>query len=176
MTDDDISTFIENSAALVAAWHREQFIIWMDEAVGDSPIERVFWGALNVMAKGEYCDINIGAPPDTHDRGIWVLPQARIGRYKADFLIACCPAKGVPMARVIVELDGHAFHDRDQKQRSYEKRRDRELQGLGYKVLHFTGSDVVADPYRCAHEVLQQVGADMAGQAYDPADPMGFGA
>ena len=75
---------------------------------------------------------------------------------------------------VIVELDGHAFHDKDKKQRSYEKARDRFFVKEGYQVLHYTGSDVVADPYRVAFEVLEVLDVLEAGEAYAPTNPVGF--
>jgi len=53
-----------------------------------------------------------------------------------------------------VECDGHEFHDKDKKQRSYEKARDRYLQKEGYAVLHFTGSDIVSSPVFAATEVV----------------------
>ena len=75
---------------------------------------------------------------------------------------------------LVVELDGHAFHDKDKRQRSYEKARDRYLVQQGLRVLHFTGSDVVADPHKVAYEVLEMLGVYSGSfRKYNPADPLG---
>ena len=45
------------------------------------------------------------------------------------------------------------------------------LTGRQKEVLHFTGSEVAADPFRVAHEVLSLFDC-FSGQPYDPADPL----
>lgn len=58
---------------------------------------------------------------------------------------------------LIVELDGHEFHDKNKNQRAYEKSRDRYLVRQGYKIFHYTGSELVADPKKVASEVMREV-------------------
>ena len=103
-------------------------------------------------------------------------PQAQIGKFKVDFLLeANWPPewhRNVVFSPVIVELDGHDFHDKDKHQRAYEKGRDRFLVRAGYRVLHYTGSEVAADPYKCAHEALNLIG--VCDDDYDPSNPMGI--
>jgi very-short-patch-repair endonuclease len=76
-----------------------------------------------------------------------------------------------------VYLDGHDFHYKDKRQRSYEKARDREMVRAGYRVLHYTGSDVVADPLKVAYEALEFVGAFVGSgrEGYNKEDPLGQG-
>ncbi len=100
-------------------------------------------------------------------------------KYRVDFLVSrtwSYREKGLHDS-VIVELDGHEFHDKDKRQRSYEKARDRYLTRQGYKVLHYTGSDLVRDPFRVAHEVMDTIECfgPVGSQKYDPADPLGQG-
>jgi very-short-patch-repair endonuclease len=144
-----------------------------------SPIEDLFWIALNAMCAANWLEVNPG-PEKAIDGsfepgyGIHATPQAKIGNYRVDFLIS---QYGIGpdeiLVPVIVELDGHAFHDKDKRQRSYEKARDRFLQKEGYKVLHFTGSDVAADPFLVAHEVLGMLGGiGYIGDIYDPENPL----
>jgi len=58
---------------------------------------------------------------------------------------------------LIVEIDGHEFHDRSKEQASRDRQRDRELILEGYTVLRFTGSDVYNDPERCVNDVRFQL-------------------
>jgi hypothetical protein len=60
-----------------------------------------------------------------------------------------------PDLKVVVECDGHEFHERTKEQARADKSRDRELTAMGYTVLHFTGSEIHADPWKCAREVYR---------------------
>lgn len=80
--------------------------------------------------------------------GATLSRQKRFGRYTADFVIA-----HPPMYRVIVEADGHDYHEKTKAQAAKDKRRDRFLQDKGYNVLRFTGSEITRDPFKCAEEV-----------------------
>jgi very-short-patch-repair endonuclease len=127
-----------------------------------SPIEQMFLIAMHVMCAANFDKVNPAPIEDSADKltlgfGVHIFPQERIGRYTVDFLVKRTGFYGDVTGEVIVELDGHDFHDKDKRQRSYEKARDRFLVKSGYKVLHFTGSDVVADPYKVAHEVMDTI-------------------
>jgi hypothetical protein len=54
--------------------------------------------------------------------------------------------------KVIVELDGHDFHERTPGQAQSDKSRDRELQSMGWHVLRFTGREVLRHPAACLDE------------------------
>ncbi len=153
----------------------------------ESPIEDMFYVAITAMAEA-YGEATEGHPdPDREDNfGVFITPQYQVGPYRTDFVIGrlslsylkdiqkCEPVVHVP---VIVELDGHDFHDKDKRQRSYEKARDRYLVQRGYRVLHFTGTDVCADPFKAAFEVLQLLDVFAfypEDFAYDAANPLGI--
>ena len=55
---------------------------------------------------------------------------------------------------VVVECDGHDYHERTKQQAAYDKARDRELVSRGLQVMRFTGSEIHHSAERCAHEVL----------------------
>jgi hypothetical protein len=61
------------------------------------------------------------------------------------------------LAHLVVEVDGHDFHDRTKRQASYDRKRDRELTLNGYPVIRFTGSDVYNDPSWCAEQIDLQI-------------------
>lgn len=82
-----------------------------------------------------------------------VDPQVEIkfgdSRYRADFLIS---DKDIGL-NLVVEADGHDFHERTKEQATRDKRRDREMLAAGFHVMRFTGTEVWKEPWRCADEV-----------------------
>lgn len=61
------------------------------------------------------------------------------------------------MSGIVLEVDGHAFHERTKEQATRDKARDRLLQSRGYKVFRFTGSDVWKDAFGCAAIAISEV-------------------
>jgi len=93
-----------------------------------TPAEDCFWGAC--LARGY---------PWTDD----VLPQARIGAYRADFLLAG--------ARIVIEIDGFSNHAKT-ADITRDRQRQRWLQGQGYQVIRFSNTEIQQAPERCAAE------------------------
>ena len=91
-------------------------------AVEMTPIEQIVFFALSRFSK---------------DKKWEIFPQYRIGRYRVDFLV-----KIGDLSKIIIECDGHNFHEKTKEQAQNDKRRDRELQSLGFKVFRFTGSEI----------------------------------
>jgi very-short-patch-repair endonuclease len=178
---DTVWAFIARASELHGAAQAQYFAQDMQanclEIGMQSPIEHLFWIAANCIASANFATLN---PPPDVGFGIDIKPQAQFGKYRVDFLIRShgYAPDGIYLP-VVVELDGHDFHDKDKRQRSYEKRRDRDLVRAGCRVLHFTGSDVVKDPFACAWEALEMVGLfvgrDGEGLVYSPTDPLGMG-
>ena len=98
-----------------------------------------------------------------------IEPQAQLGEVRVDFLlryrsygpwfpgeVAVPGGKRIPgvQKNLIVECDGHAFHERTKAQASKDRGRDRFLQKLGYPVYRYTGSDIWHDVFRCAGEAI----------------------
>lgn len=131
----------------------------------ESPIEALLMAAL--VSADEQQPINLfhfmgsGELPETLPFGgvAFIYPQAKIGKYRADFAIvdATTSKSGEKWRVMIVECDGHDFHERTKEQARRDKSRDRYFQSLGHKVLHFTGSEIWADPDACAGEVVSQL-------------------
>jgi very-short-patch-repair endonuclease len=84
-----------------------------------------------------------------------MLVNQAVGKYRPDFLIIGESAG--TLFRVVVEADGHDFHERTKAQAAHDKKRDRWFQTKGYSVLRFTGSEVFADPEDCASQVCGHV-------------------
>lgn len=99
--------------------------------------------------------------------------QERIGSYRADFVITNESLEGdgpgddeyrkmmdyAGPIRIVIECDGHAFHERTKDQAARDKRRDRDLQTAGWRVLRFTGSEIWADPQKRVDEVIECIKA-----------------
>lgn len=118
----------------------------------ESPIEATLMTALYAVLSRITVDIIYGEPSDGAS-GIFIIPQAPIGNYRADFLIGMCGRAG----RIVVECDGHQFHERTKEQAERDRRRDREMQRLGFQVFRFTGSEIYRDAFSCATEIASSL-------------------
>ena len=134
---------------------------WAAE-ITESPIERIllaqfihpqlarnFDERVELMRPPSGMIANAVPPPFP---GIYVYPQITIGSYRVDFYI-CHVGFGddVPL---IVECDGHDFHEKTKEQAQRDKARDRYLVGQGYRVLRFTGSEIYRSPFDVAEEII----------------------
>lgn len=124
-----------------------------------SPIEAVFY------AWWEAIDRHEAGHGDTLD-GLELAPQVSVSlpndfRCRPDFMVFPADIEswseasdlGLQYQHIAVELDGHDFHERTKEQVTERNRRDRALQDAGWRVFHFSGSELVRDPERCVREV-----------------------
>lgn len=176
----NVSEFLSRAGDLLAPiladhWAQDVFKDIYDTEI-KSPIEHLFYIALMAQCRAQCIKVVRERPDPATVRGlVCVEAQKQVGKFRVDFVVSqhrigpddCC-------GPVVVELDGHAFHDKDKHQRAYEKGRDRFLVRSGFRVLHFTGAEVCADPFRVSFEVLSMLGA-FAGEPedFDPAMPLG---
>lgn len=77
--------------------------------------------------------------------------QAEVGDYRADFLIQI--TDGQKRAFVVIECDGHDFHERTKEQARRDRERDRWMVAQDITVLRYTGSEIWRDPVGCATNV-----------------------
>lgn len=152
----------------------------------ESPIEQLFLAAL--LESGAW-DLDAGRLDRAYYRGKWPLfrslpetdwPDARgvfasrsgspaghgfvFGQAhvlisekahtpRVDFAIC------VRDAHLVIELDGHEFHERTKEQAKRDKSRDRLLTASGWRVLRFTGSEIWANASRCVEQVEEVIWA-----------------
>lgn len=139
---------------------------WLDlfcdvSACADSPIERGFGHALAVYWEqfSGHAPLLSRSEAETPDSfrsqpvGLNIWTQCKIGPYRVDFFLVLNGGDGSG-ATLVVECDGHAFHEKTKEQARRDKRRDRELAAAGTQVVRYTGSEINADPYGCARETL----------------------
>lgn len=107
----------------------------------ESPIEAMFARAYNFLTSNLRLQLE-------RPLGLRIWCQHQIGPYRVDFMIE---REG---RRIVVECDGHDFHERTKEQAERDKSRDRELTALGYTVMRFTGSEIWRNPFAAAQEVI----------------------
>lgn len=120
----------------------------------ESPIERLFLLAFYLVG-GDEGGVIFDDPPGKMDMWFFVKPQEQLGPYRADFVIGLVEYPSAQ--RVVVECDGHDYHERTKEQASHDRKRDRAMQSAGYKVFRFTGSDIYRDAIGCAREVVKEL-------------------
>ncbi len=187
-----VSDVLDSCADVVSSFERDSFHVdtyfetfeFLDTGNGKiSPIEQIIYVAMkavfqiiSVPQSEPYYDIN------GHDRignGYYIIPQPSIGKYRVDFIIGFVGVRNRKQYRkeVIVECDGHEFHDKDKKQRAFEKARDRYFQKEGKSILHYTGSEIVTTPIHVAAEIISflngETKEDILGQ-YEQYSEMVF--
>ena len=94
---------------------------------------------------------------------LMLIPQFQLGQYRLDFLAIGRdwyghPDHNGPVKVFAVECDGHDYHERTKEQAARDRSRDRAIQRAGLPVLRFTGSEIYADPLKCAEEVWRFIG------------------
>ena len=105
----------------------------------ESSIERLFLEAFDAIRTK-----NIHTMYD-----YWLYPQVEIGNYRADFELINHKDK-----KIIVECDGHEFHQKSKQQVEKDNQRERDLKKLGYEVVRFSGSEIFKDAEKCVEDLL----------------------
>ena len=142
----------------------EQALSEFTEAINvcESPIEAKFLVALFEHCEFDHMIVRTGSSVPyfgcLKDR-LEFCPQFNIGPYRCDFAFKMTHPNGT-MTRIIVECDGHDFHERTKEQAQRDKSRDRYLQANDWKVLRFTGSELHRDAEGCVDEVATMIQYD----------------
>ena len=71
----------------------------------------------------------------------YFFPQYKIGKYIVDFLVGY-DNEGLEQ-KVVIECDGHDFHEKTKEQVAYDKKRERFLTSNGYIVLRYSSGAAV---------------------------------
>jgi len=123
-----------------------------------SPIEHMFYLAFDIMCFVNHFDlltyIVLYAQQDVyrntkHYIADFVFDTDNIG--VEDIYDKINPFK------LVIECDGHEFHEKTKAQVKKDNERDYDLKMAGYDVLHFSGSQIYNEPFRCANEALEYI-------------------
>jgi hypothetical protein len=161
--------------SMSAAVKRQFFILRLGsmeevERLLESPLEETVFWTLCALFRDCYAGrrSTFGAPgaksPDglgvgltarsDHWAELWPQLQVAAGGREYRIDLAMWIRHGRNSVAVAVELDGHDFHERTKEQAEADKRRDRDLQAIGWRVVRFTGSQVLRDPVEVVDEIL----------------------
>lgn len=116
----------------------------------DSPIEGAFLDAFCSLAVED--GFEIARMSAERAFVITIEPQRWIAHYRVDFLISY-HYFGMTK-RLVVECDGHEFHERTKLQAWRDKKRDRQIP---HKIYRFTGAEIHACAEVCAREILDKI-------------------
>lgn len=127
------------------------------ERLTESPIEATLATALFMSLRLNGMSFHIVKdstvrPPNSGQYAWVIAPQQKVGAYRLDFVIGWWVSEKFEC--VVVECDGHDFHERTKEQASRDRRKDRDLQDTFKRVLRFTGSDIYRDAFACAEEII----------------------
>lgn len=123
----------------------------------ESPIEIIFNYFFERVALFEYKDYMFIVEPQ-------VQIETDNSTYRVDFDIECIKyvfQNGEPLpseeryAEVIVECDGHDFHEKTKEQVKRRNKRDLDLKMEGYDLIHFSGSQIYNEPEECARNTIE---------------------
>jgi Protein of unknown function (DUF559) len=118
-----------------------------------------------ILPDGEYGDsFEPSGSPRFADYLLRIEPQAELGDHHVDFCLTLDgsfrPADGRLRSgskRMVVECDGHDFHERTQDQARRDRERDRRLQSFGFLVYRFTGREIWEDVFACATQAIDDL-------------------
>ena len=80
-------------------------------------------------------------------------PQVKIEQYTVDFLVGADFSDD----KIVIECDGHDFHEKTKEQAKHDKERDRFLTAHGFKILRYTGSEIYNDFFKIEKELQDYV-------------------
>lgn len=116
-----------------------------------SPIEKILYVACNIVFRIRDNEL------DKSVIGTSIFPQFSIEtekkNYCADFIIVLEKFVG-KCVDVIVECDGHEFHQKTKAQVERDNQREYDIKKMGYDVLRFSGSQIYNNPFKCANDIF----------------------
>lgn len=120
-----------------------------------SPIEEIFAVAY---------DLRLASEPFPECEVLCLKRQGKIvvnnKTYYADFLLDVESNRFFTVEnnfKLVIECDGHEFHEKTKEQVEKRNNRDMDLKSAGYDVIHFSGSQIFKDPMGCANKVFDYI-------------------
>lgn len=122
----------------------------------ESPIEKLLLVGLQIQTMGHpdiAFSVSVEVPDYAQlDRGqVVCVPQVTIGPYRSDFALFVGGKREV----IVIECDGHDFHERTKEQARRDRARDRWMTTSGFTVLRFTGSEIHNDTFAVCDEIVE---------------------
>ncbi len=168
--ENNVKEFVVRCATKIAEHEENDLRDWIGAYNMESPIEQVLYCALRTLR--QILSLEYQATTEVYKDsevpisiyGVDIDPQKKIGSYYVDFMVSFnYVTTELITESVIVECDSQQFHERTEKERRYEKKRDRYFTSQGYKVLHYTGKEILEHPFDIAREILTFIIPGMRG-------------
>ena len=121
----------------------------------ESPIEKILYSAFDIVNYFRHDEF----PEDVF---VGVYPQFEIDgngkTYRTDFLLEVIDKNNPNFdCYIVVECDGHEFHQKTKQQVKRDNEREMALKMLGYDVLRFSGTQIYENPMKCANDIYDYV-------------------
>lgn len=129
----------------------------------ESPIEQMLTFAFEIIA---FCRGGLAS-------GMYLIPQYEIDTGKrlcrADFVFDTneCESPYTHFEKpfkLVIECDGHDFHEKTKAQVKKDNERDMAIKMAGYDILHFSGSQIYNEPFKCAKSVIDYILLNVGGE------------
>lgn len=153
--EKNVREFMDWCAREIGKWEEDNWSIELFNNLTDytgieSPIERILFCAVKTALQLNYLDDSVRFDP-----------QCEVGNYRVDFIIRYFPHRGrtkpEEIKNILIECDSQEWHERTEKERRYEKKRDRYIQSQGFKIFHYTGTEILKNPMEIAVEIISEL-------------------
>lgn len=140
---------LSQAAEFAATLQRIAFDQWLSHGLTagwtdfESPLEMVFWLWFRACQSASAKVFSVQTQFDIEING---------KAYRSDFAVLA--DDGDASQLLLVEVDGHAFHERTPEQVAVRDSRDRALLSSGFKVFYFSYQELTTKPWDCVYEVL----------------------
>ena len=123
-----------------------------------SPIEQIFSLAFEIMLFVKHYDL-FGYVIFNSQQDIYVGSKHYVVDFAFDTDDICIEdAKDkFNVFKIVIECDGHDFHEKSKEQVKKNNQRDLDLKMAGYDVLHFSGSQLYNEPFQCADKAIDYI-------------------
>lgn len=149
----------------------EECAIGGGAGANDSPIEHILdWAIAYEIEIGDHWHVKCLRMPRGIEFQFQVRPLGEVplvvqsqltvlGR-RVDFVISTFN-NSKSVSHLIVECDGHDFHERTKAQAKADRSFDRKVQEAGFTIFRFTGSEIWNDPCACALQIIEWAGREL---------------
>jgi hypothetical protein len=140
---------------------------WMRRLLAqcESPIEKDFLDAFMAVLGSDFEPDEQHRVPgfagyiDGYNGGVAIQPA--LGWCRPDFMLFSVPSSFADFGWalvddfanvLVIEADGHDFHERTKEQARRDRSRDRAMIGRGWTPIRFTGQEIYEAPLTCADQ------------------------
>jgi very-short-patch-repair endonuclease len=121
-----------------------------------SPIEMIFSLAFE-LSKPDMDDSEIPSIYLTAQQEIKVGKKTYFADFVFDSDVQFFDVYEGKHKKLVIECDGHEFHERTKEQVRKDNERQYDLKMAGYDVLRFSGSEIFNTPYACAEKAISYI-------------------